>query len=100
MRLAETIRDGARLIPRGDAVLPTDQWTPDFTQCVLYYKAATCSAHSHAHPSGPADPALCVGPGANYRLTPRVEADLPARQWVYDTYATDPVRVGFYQVSP
>ncbi len=77
---------------------PTDAWTPDFSRCVLYYRAATCSSRSFAHPDGGADPKLCVGPG--YALTPLVEAKLPARTWVYDSYPTDTVTVGFYRVQP
>lgn len=77
---------------------PTDAWTPDFSRCTIYYRAASCSSHSHAMPTGPTDPRLCVGTG--FGLTPIVEATLPARQWVYDRYPTDTVTVGFYRVDP
>jgi hypothetical protein len=75
----------------------TDSWTPDPGRCTLYYRAATCSSHNLSHPTGAADPRLCVGPGT--ALAPLVEAQLPARQWVYDRYDGDAVKVGFYRVQ-
>ncbi len=59
---------------------------PPAATCTLVYRGAACV--SHRLPSS-----LC-GPWEG--LVPLVEADLPARGWIHETYSTDPVTVGFY----
>ncbi len=72
---------------------------PDPSACTIYYRAATCSSVADPASPVPAITATCAGPGPGVTLTPIAEADLPRRQWVYDFYATDPVKVAFYRVN-
>ncbi len=63
---------------------------PPANGCTLVYRGAACVSSRLA-----AD--LCA-PWEG--LVPVVEADLPSRGWIHETYTTDPVTVGFYWLVP
>lgn len=77
-------------LPLTSVELP--KWDGDLGTCTVYYRGGSCAV-------GPKEGPMCGDFPDRHELVPIAEADLPARQWVYDLYLTNPVHVGFYRVT-
>ncbi len=64
------------------------------SSCVIYYRSALCTS---VEPGEPAD--LCAAFEHSHTLQPLAEAQIIARGWLWERYATPTLRVGYYRVT-
>lgn len=80
--------------------VPVASLDPEVSGCLVYWRPSSCRTLSgESLPGGRGLLPECALVEEAYDLEPMFEASLPARTGFSETYAEDPVTVGFYRLS-